>query len=53
MIILLKLIIAGLCIRTSEKQSALLQILEETLEASRFPPTAVINDWMEIWNGHG
>ncbi|KAF2269725.1 hypothetical protein CC78DRAFT_452857 [Lojkania enalia] len=40
---------AGLCVQTHAKQNAILQLLEKTLEISKFPPKSILNDLTNFW----
>ncbi|KAF9729407.1 hypothetical protein PMIN06_005877 [Paraphaeosphaeria minitans] len=40
---------AGLCVQTPVKQSAVLQLLEKTLEITKFPPKTLLDDLARYW----
>ncbi|KAK7179478.1 hypothetical protein PSPO01_14490 [Paraphaeosphaeria sporulosa] len=40
---------AGLCVQTPVKQNAVLQLLEKTLEITKFPPKTLLDDLKRYW----
>ncbi|KAF2675808.1 hypothetical protein K458DRAFT_323648 [Lentithecium fluviatile CBS 122367] len=40
---------AGLCVQTPVKQSAILQLLEKTLNVTKFPPKTLLDDLASYW----
>ena len=40
---------AGLCVQTPVKQSAVLQLLEKTLDITKFPPKTLLDDLASYW----
>jgi hypothetical protein len=40
---------AGLCVQNPVKQSAILQLLESTLDITKFPPKTLLNDLAKYW----
>lgn len=43
-------VIAGLAVRDPVKQAAVLQLLERTLEVTRFPPKSLLQDLTNHWH---
>jgi hypothetical protein len=40
---------AGLCVQNPVKQTAILQLLENTLDVTKFPPKTLLNDLANYW----
>lgn len=40
---------AGLCVQSPIKQQAILQLLEHTLNITRFPPKTLLDDLQNYW----
>jgi hypothetical protein len=41
--------VAGLCVQNPVKQSAIYQLLESTLDITKFPPKTLLNDLAKYW----
>lgn len=42
-------ITAGLCVQTPVKQNAVLQLLDKTLDITKFPPKTLLDDLASYW----
>lgn len=41
--------VAGLCVQNPAKQAFILQLLESTLDITKFPPKTLLNDLASYW----
>lgn len=43
--------VAALCAETEDKQSEILEVLDRTLDITKFPSRSLLDDVVRVWRG--